>query len=76
MGIKAGMVCVWTAGKTTWSLRYTWAILRMLHGKALYKFMLVYLYLSKGSMAKQWEVGTEHTHTYAQKKHDQLALHI
>ena len=46
-GVKAGMVCVWVAGKTVWSPCYTRVISEHFevvhHDKALYKYQLLYL---------------------------------
>ena len=51
-GVKAGMVRVWVAGKTVWSLYYTRAISerfrdQVLHYKALYKFTFFALFFYK-----------------------------
>ena len=51
-GVRAGMVCLWVAGKTVWSPCYTRPYLSALevrHDEALYKSTFTLLYLHPGT---------------------------
>ena len=43
-GVKAGMVCVWVAGKTVWSPCYTWAISEHFRGVAWQSAIQIHVY--------------------------------